>query len=262
MKWRKSHGFLSAMVEQSHPASAVPSKIGNLSNMTVWNISTFLIYFSRAITLLKGLSAPRNYKKSLLLQKLYFPSLPWKFHLENVTSLLLCPCSGGSVLSHQHGCSVFSPSVYPLGPKSSSAQKTAPCPITQSFLLTLGSCSSLSHLSSPHLHADVWQDNAPSYSGSSLALCHSWTCPLLSPCYFLLPWTRARTASLLAAPGQRTAATEVKGPKANQAWWLTFWSEKFQLKQLTDKGRWKCSLSWGVLGIFLLRLIESSSFHM
>lgn len=135
MKWRKSHGFLSAMVEQSHPASAVPSKIGSLSNMTVWNISTFLIYFSRAITLLKGLSAPRNYKKSLLLQKLYFPSLPWKFHLENVTSLLLCPCSGGSVLSHQRGCSVFSPSVYPLGPKSSSAQETAPCPLNPFFWL-------------------------------------------------------------------------------------------------------------------------------
>lgn len=178
MKWRKSHGFLSAMVEQSHPASAVPSKIGNLSNMTVWNISTFLIYFSRAITLLKGLSAPRNYKKSLLLQKLYFPSLPWKFHLENVTSLLLCPCSGGSVLSHQHGCSVFSPSVYPLGPKSSSAQETPPCPITQSFLLTLGSCSSLSHLSSPHLHADVWQDNAHP------PLAHHWlyVTPELVPC--------------------------------------------------------------------------------
>lgn len=174
MKWRKSHGFLSAMVEQSHPASAVPLKIGNLSNMTVWNISTFLIYFSSAITLLKGLSAPRNYKKKLALTEAVFPLTPMeisrgKCHLTTAVPLLRRQRAFTSAW-----LLCFQSLSLALGfSKSSSAQEPAPCPITQSFLLTLGPCSSLSHLSSPHLHADVWQDNAPFCCGSSLALCHS-----------------------------------------------------------------------------------------
>ena len=47
-------------VSASHPASTVPSETGNLTNKTVGSISIFLIYFPRAVTLMKLTTIPHN----------------------------------------------------------------------------------------------------------------------------------------------------------------------------------------------------------
>lgn len=158
------------------------------------------MYFSRAITLLKGPSALHNDKKVCSYRSCISPcpqgSFTWKMSPSYSCAV---PCAQEAAYFHVSVAALFSvPQSTPGLLQVLLSSRASSMPNHSTVFLTLGSCSSLSHLFSPHLHANVW---------SHAALAPHWLyvtpdpCPLLPPCYFLLPQARATTASLLAAPG-------------------------------------------------------------